>query len=157
MSWPTGSDELQRVQKALPKISIKLLAGDARLWIRRIEESTKDVKDLVRFQPANRIGYANTSRSKARRFTNSCDEMFRELIMRHVRITSEQFPRVVFLVEYWAIQKGYTSKIVIRAGDVSCWALDGHQQAKGPETLLKVDPVYIVSSFRHSYRHHRRR
>lgn len=132
----TTSDEIDKIEAALAQPCHELLVWVARKWQRDLEKIQADVKDLVLFKPTRNLGYLDQSLNKARRFENEFKDGSWGVVWSHVHFVSAEFPKAIFLAQYWDDMMSYGGKIVVHDGEEIRSSYDGEHRAQGREWAL---------------------
>jgi hypothetical protein len=140
-------DEINRIERALQEPCDELIAWRAQRSGEDPKEIAGSIKEIVSLKPVRNLGYLDPSLNKARRFEGEWKDRFWGLVWSHLHFVSRDFPKAVFLAEYWDDCMSYGGKIVIHAGDEIRSSYDGDHHAQGIEWVLPN----IFAPFRTEY------
>jgi hypothetical protein len=127
---------INEIERALQNPCEELIAWRAQLTGEDPKEIAANIKEIVSFKPVCNLGYVDPSINKARRFECTWKDKFWGLAWSHVDFVSRDFPKAVFLAQYWDDQMSYGGKMVIHAGDEIRSSRDGNHHAMGREWVL---------------------
>jgi hypothetical protein len=127
--------EIKEIEMALQEPSQEMVARYAQARNDDPVSLASDIKEIVAFKRTSYLGPLHESENKARRFENSfsCGG---GLVWSYLYFVSQDFPKALFLAEYWDEMGHYQGKIVIHAGDEIRCSHDGNQRAQAREWAL---------------------
>ena len=129
-------EEINQIERALQNPCEELITWRAQLTGEAPKEIAANIKEIVSFKPVRNLGYVDPSVNKARRFESSWKDKFWGLAWSHVHFVSRDFPRAVFLAQYWDDQMSYGGKRVFHSGDEIRSSRDGNHHAQAREWVL---------------------
>jgi hypothetical protein len=132
----SGPEEINKIERALQEPCDELIAWRAQLCSENPEDIAANIKEIVSFKPIRNLGYVHPSVNKARRFASEWKDRFWGLVWGHVHFVSRDFPRAIFLAQYWDDQMSYGGKRVFHAGDEIRSSRDNDHHAMGCEWVL---------------------
>lgn len=132
----SSPEEINQIERALQEPCDELIAWRAQRAGVGPKSIAADIKEVVTFKPVRNLGYVDPSVNKARRFESSWKDKFWGLVWSHIDFVSRDFPKAVFLAQYWDDQMSYGGKMVFHAGDEIRSSRDGDHHAMGREWVL---------------------
>ncbi len=128
--------EIIEIEAALQRPCQDLLNWVAERCKAKAPVLAADVRKLVTFKPAKKLGSTDPARNRARRFEIDFKTSCWGTVWSHVYLTSAAHPESVFLLEYWDTSMSYPGKCVIKAARDIRQIHDGNQQAQAYEWVL---------------------
>jgi hypothetical protein len=128
--------EINEIETALRHPCADLIVWRAKLSGMEPTDIAEHVKEVVAFRAIKNLRCVDTSVNKARRFESSWSVKYWGLVWSHVYFVSRDFPKAIFLAEYWDEQMSYAGMYVIRAGEEIRSSRDRHQRAQAEEWVL---------------------
>jgi hypothetical protein len=107
--------EIKEIEVALQEPCDELIVSYAGWCNQDPVNIASDIKDVVAFKPTLDLHLAGKPVT-ARRFKNSFKRSW-DLVWSHVHFVSKDFPKAIFLAEYWDWMGNYDGKLVIHAGN----------------------------------------
>lgn len=132
----SSPDEINDIENALQNPCAELIAWRAQRAGVEPAEIAADIKEIVTFKAVRNLRYVHPSVNKARCFESSWKDRSWGLVWSHVDFVSRNFPRAVFLAQYWDDQWSYGGKMVIHAGEEIRSSRDRDHQAQAQEWVL---------------------
>jgi hypothetical protein len=102
-----------------------------------------NIKEIVSFESVCNLDFDMPLVNTARRFRNSWTDQSWDLVWTHVNSVSGNFPRAVFLAEYWNDQASSVGKRVFHAGnEIRCTHDVNHDVQAREWRLLNIFAPY---------------
>jgi hypothetical protein len=127
--------EISKIEVALQEPCQELIAWYATICDDPLAYSASNIREVVAFTPTRNLGYVHESEYKARRFENSFSRSG-GLVWSHVLFVSRDFPKAIFLAQYWDDMGNYDGKKVIHAGNNIRCSYDGDHRAQAQAWVL---------------------
>ena len=132
----SSPEEINEIERTLQEPCEELVAWRAQLLGLSPLVIAADIQAIVSLRPVRNLGYVDPSVNKARRFENAQKDKFWGLVWSHVHFVSRDYPKAVFLAQYWNDMMSYGGKVVIHAGNEIRSSYDGDHHAQGREWVL---------------------
>jgi hypothetical protein len=132
----SNPEEINQIERALQEPCGELIAWRAQQTGEDPKKIAASIKEIVSFKLVRNLGFTDLSVNKARRFENTQKDRFWGPVWSHVHFVSADFPKAVFMAEYWDEMMSYGGKVVIHAGDEIRSSYDGDHHAQGREWVL---------------------
>jgi hypothetical protein len=130
----SDSAEIAEIEVALQQPCEELIVWWAKVCDEDPADFASDIKETAAFKP--KLDFHRGGQPvQARRFENSFKRSW-GLVWSHVKFVSRDFPKAIFLAEYWDDQGNYDGKKVIHAGHEVRSSHDGASPAQFSEWVL---------------------
>jgi|CZKZ01.1.fsa_nt_gi hypothetical protein len=129
-------EEINKIEPALKKPCEELVTWVAERDGQDPKKIAENLKTLVAFTPTANLGAVDPLLNTARRFVNDWKDRFWGIVWSHLNFVSRDFPKAIFLAEYWEPCSSFSGKKVLRGGREVRSIRDGNQRAQGYDWAL---------------------